>query len=150
MTWNQLQRICVICDTEDSQPKPVVLEQLLLLVNSPTKRKTTPLHFVALGTNLTLARWLLQHGAEFFQNEDDENPLHWACKSGHLPMIKLFLSHMSLCEIIETDYNNQSPLNWALEYKNYKAAKLLRTTISQKRKTRNKKRRSYSFTSLCF
>ena len=132
MNWNQLQRICIAADCEDAMKlKYKDLENLLPLVNSQTLLGSTPLHFVALGSNTKLGTWLLQNGAIITCNEDGETPLHWACKSGHISMVKLFLSHMSSTEISTQDEEGLTALDWAIEYEHKHIATLLRSTNSQ-------------------
>ena len=137
MCWNQLTRLCVAADSDESiQLKRINFASLLPAVNSRTELGSTPLHFVALGSNLKLAKWLLENGASFSRNDDGETPLHWACKSGHLPMVQLFLFHMTVSDVIAKDYDALTPLDWAIEYEHDHIAKLLRSVIPSPPKDR--------------
>merc|ERR1712063_103777 len=75
-----------------------------------------PLHFVALGNNIQLAKWLLANGATFEFNDEGETPLHWACRAGSEPMISLFLQHMTRAQIIQRDFDTLTAFDWAKEY----------------------------------
>merc|ERR1712137_861240 len=124
-----LVKVCVIADEEHSANLDA-LANLIDLINEPTTSgHNTPLHFVALGKNIQLAKWLLDNGAIFVQNENGESPLHWAVKSSeNTAIIELFLSHMSKGEIEKLDENEESCMDWAIEYNNKKAIRLLRNT----------------------
>ena len=132
MSWNQLQRICIAADSEDSMKlKYQNLDKLLPLVNSRTSLGSTPLHFVALGSNTKLASWLLKNGAITSRNENGETPLHWACKSGYTSMVKLLLSHMTWMEVCMQDEECLTALDWAIEYEHNRITKLLRSAESR-------------------
>ena len=127
--WTTLHRICVTCDTNGSHLQ-VQVEALRDEINELSEREVSPLHFVALGENIKLATWLLQNKAEFFQNEYDESPLHWACKVGYFPMVQVLLSHMTPSEINETDIDNLTALDWAREHGHNHIVNLLERTIA--------------------
>jgi len=128
MSWTTLVNVCVAADEADSANLESLVE-LIEQINEPTPNgKNTPLHFVALGTNIQLAQWLLENGAVFQSNENGESPLHWACKSECIQMVELFLYHMNRKEITQLDLNEDSCMDWAKEYKNKEALQLLRCT----------------------
>merc|ERR1711879_582355 len=85
------------------------------------------LHFVALGKNISLAQWLLDNGAIFSSNETNETALHWACKSGYLPMVKLLFHNMTNYEVVQKDIDGLSALDWAEENENYLVVQFLAT-----------------------
>lgn len=137
-TWSLLVRLCVKADEEGScniqalEQADAIIDQ----VNDIGIRQSTPLHFVALGTNVSLGKWLLSKGAIFRQNEDGETPLHWACKIGCTEMVQVFISEMSFEEIHLCDYNGDTASDWAKEYENKEIVEILNLK-SRKAKTKN-------------
>merc|ERR1712137_750819 len=102
-------------------------------INITSTTGTTNLHFVALGENIQLAQWLLQNGAEFTLNRKGQTALHWACKSGHLPMVKLILSYIPQYLISVVDVDGTTALDWAYEYGNNAARKCLMKKLRPKK-----------------
>ena len=123
MTWTPLIRICATLDQE--QTKKLTLQKYTCQVNEPSITRSTPLHFVALGKNTELAKWLLDNGAAFTTNEYGHTPVHWACKTGYLPMLELFLEHIPLDLITQKDEEGATAMDWALEYEQTAVVKRL-------------------------
>ena len=133
-TWNTLIKVCVYTMEDDGNDlNTSYMDKFKSLINSTTESGSTPLHFVALGQNIKLATWLFEKGAIVVTNEDDQTPLHWACKNGCLPMVQLLLNHMTKEQIKKKDFDGTSALDWAKEYE-HDDIKLAIEEITSKKK----------------
>ena len=115
MSWTNLIKVCVRHEEEDSIDT-ARLTAVIREIHITSSCGSTPLHFVALGKNTSLALWLLKNGACIEENDDNETPLHWACKEGYLPMIKILLQQMTSQQIHQKDIDGLAAADWAEEY----------------------------------
>uniref|UniRef100_A0ACD5YL42 Uncharacterized protein n=1 Tax=Avena sativa TaxID=4498 RepID=A0ACD5YL42_AVESA len=70
-----------------------LVEESGLDVNSVTKTGVTPMFYAALGGNVQVMRYLLDHGADpVMPEERGSTPLHNAAEEGHCEAVKLLLS----------------------------------------------------------
>lgn len=55
----------------------------------------TPLHFAAISNHVSIAKYLIDNGAEIdaFGGDLIATPLHWASRNGHLPSVTLLINH---------------------------------------------------------
>ncbi|CAG8612278.1 723_t:CDS:2 [Cetraspora pellucida] len=55
----------------------------------------TPLHFAVINNHVTVAKYLIDNGAEIDAYGGDliATPLHWASRNGHLPSVTLLINH---------------------------------------------------------
>uniref|UniRef100_A0A7S4I5H3 Uncharacterized protein n=1 Tax=Vannella robusta TaxID=1487602 RepID=A0A7S4I5H3_9EUKA len=112
----KLLQICATLD-QPGQYYPEELEELRdEACNSISPLGSTPLHFIALGQDVDMAKWLIDNGSTFRANDDGQTPLHWACKGGYLPMVELLVAHMRESSIKHKDNNNKDARQWAKEY----------------------------------
>ena len=127
MDWTSLVSTCIRADEENAYSRSDIktLAGAKHMINHPTTSGNYPLHFVALGRNVSLAEWLLDNGGAFYTNQDYQTPLHWACRAGYLPMVSLFLLHMTPNQITFQDEEGNSALDWAREYEHEDIINLL-------------------------
>ena len=133
-TWSALIKVCVHCMDEE-KIQPSFLEKFIPLVNTTSETGSSPLHFVALGENIRLATWLLEKGATIVANEDEQTPLHWACKNGYLPMVELFLDNMTKEQILKKDFEGLSASDWAKYYEHAEIGLAIEQITKKKPKT---------------
>ena len=133
-TWSPLIKVCVH-SLEEEKIDIYFLEQFVPFVNTSAETGSSPLHFVALGKNVRLATWLLNNGATIVSNEDDQTPLHWACKNGCLPMVELFLENMTKEQILKKDFEGLSALDWAKYYEHFEILAAIEQITTKKPKT---------------
>lgn len=124
-SWPTLIRVCVSQD-ENQTTNFKALQKYIHEINSVTNTNTTALHFVALGDNTDLAKWLIDNGAQIYENDEGQTPLHWACKSGSAGMVKLLMSVMTTDQIARKDFENTTALGWAIDYGRKDIASLLK------------------------
>lgn len=136
--WPMLVKLCVSQMDVDGTINLSALDKYKKDVNETTNTGSTPLHFVVLGDNLSLAKWLVDNGAVIQNNNDNQTPLHWACKKGNIEMVKLLLSIMTTEEALQKDIDNTKALDWAVEYEHLEVIKLFKTSKIEKRKYRRR------------
>lgn len=134
-SWPLLVKICVN-QLEENTINASMMENYKNKINDPTDTGTSPLHFVMLGNNLELAKWLIKNGAVIQKNLDGQTPLHWACKEGNIEMVKLLLNIMTKKEIKKKDCDNTTACNWAEEYEHQEVVHLIKLYIKKKKKTK--------------
>ena len=115
MSVSNLLELCAYLDVPNTKTIQMV-HPLTEQVNDVSPGGGSALHFVALGKNLELAAWLFVNGAKFCTNEYEETPLHWACRGGHVPMVKLFLRNMTYKQIIAKDHQGKTAFDWATAF----------------------------------
>lgn len=128
MHWTTLIKICVTND-ENVDLNYKKLTKYMKQINISSETGNTPLHFVALGYNLSLASWLIDNGAVIRPNDYGETPLHWACKHGNLEMVKFLLRNMTRYQINIEDLTHKTAVGWAKEYDHSNVAQLIKKTI---------------------
>mmetsp|Transcript_41170 Transcript_41170/g.63444 ORF Transcript_41170/g.63444 Transcript_41170/m.63444 type:complete len:155 (-) Transcript_41170:16-480(-) len=131
--WTNMHKICMAFDCETDIIDTQTLEKYKSQVNQNTINGSTPLHFVALGTNVQLATWLIENGAEFILNDELQSPLHWACKRGYLPMIKLLLTHIPTNMIRQTDDEGNTAYDWTVEYEHKTVSRIIKSAGSNQK-----------------
>lgn len=131
-SWSPLIKVCVATEA-NGEIDPKFVQQFIPYINETAETGSSPLHFVALGQNIQLATWLLENGAIFVENDNVETPLHWACRNGYVPMVKLLLTHMSICMIEKKDLYGKTALSWAKEYEHSEIISLIKVMIKQKK-----------------
>lgn len=124
MNWTTLIRICVSHDEQDTTDIKK-LKKFADQIESSTDTNTTPLHFAALGNNISLATWLLENGATIRTYEDGQTPLHWASKQGNCKMVQLLLDNMTKEQVLMKDIDNTTAYDWSIEYSNSEISTLL-------------------------
>ena len=103
-------------NSEEEQFNKKKLAQYKNQVNVSTATNTTALHFVALGSNVMLASWLIKNGIRVKSNLDGQTPLHWACKSGNVCMIEFLVKNMRKEQIHTKDMEDKTAYDWAVEH----------------------------------
>lgn len=135
-TWSPLIKLCIqAMDDEDNHHNQQYLQKFVSLVNVTAESGSTPLHFVALGKNTQLTKWLLENGAIVMTNEDCQTPLHYACRNGNVSMVQILLNHMSKEQIIIKDWEGTTALDWAKEYEFNRIISLIEQKISDKKQS---------------
>ena len=98
-------------------------------VNVQDNHGDTPLHETCIRGNLTIAKELLNHGADVdIRNDDDEIPLHTACKEGFVEIVKEILrrNHGRAKELVESRDNTfNAPMHLAVESGDLETVKVL-------------------------
>merc|ERR1712000_511172 len=87
-----------------------------------------------------LMYWLIENGATIQANEDQQTPLHWACKGGNIEIVKLLCTVMTKEEIMKQDIDNTTAYDWALDYQ-YDDSVAILQSYAVTRKKNNKMRR---------
>ena len=128
MYWTTLTKICVSND-ENKRINFKKLTKYMNQINVTTVTGNSPLHFVALGNNLSLASWLIENGATIGPNARGETPLHWACKQGNLEMVSLLLKNMTKHETKKEDRNRATAARWAKDYNHKDIAAFIRKSL---------------------
>ena len=92
--------------------------------NARTKKQQTPLHLAAVKGWHSIAKALLQHGADATATSDGGwTPLHNAAKEGHAEILALLIAAQASVQAI-TD-NGRTALHWAAEQGHIDCVKLL-------------------------
>ena len=120
MTWTSLIKFCACNGLVEEGGTPTIPSRDVPQreLNSRTQYGSSAMHFVALGNNIHLALWLVEHGAKIeVTNSDGETPLHWACQHGHIQMVEFFILRMNLKYIKKKDYSGLRAVDWAKECK---------------------------------
>ena len=116
--WNNL--IKFIIQHSDEEELDVKIISKVLGKNSFKKsilvNGTTPIHFVTLGVSSSLCEYLLSETTAKdyinYINDNSESPLHWACQSGNIEIVKLLLFYGA--DISCLDNSGNSILHWAV------------------------------------
>lgn len=101
-----------------------------LLAADPDLAQTTGAHqlpvlyFPIITGNQSIAQLLLNHGAQIDAGQGGTTPLHGAVLFSQTPMVAWLLKHGARKQV--HDYNNQTPLQIAIQNGNHEIAELLR------------------------
>ena len=122
MSWSALVQHCLKHDEENDPMNYKELERLRFQVHDVSPEGSFPLHFVAMGKNVSLAEWLLDNHAKILCNCNVQTPLHYACRFGYKPMVQFLIDHMTKEQITQADIENTTAKDWALEYEHEEIA----------------------------
>uniref|UniRef100_A0A7S4MQ92 Uncharacterized protein n=1 Tax=Vannella robusta TaxID=1487602 RepID=A0A7S4MQ92_9EUKA len=137
--WSPLTKTCIyLCDkkTKGTTEKLKKVLSTTEDINEQTTLGSTALHFAALGSNQDVVGTLLSAKADIIPNNNQETPLHWACKAGSSKTIQKLLRSLSPAMIQFKDASGKTAYDWATEYDREDAQKLIQKTLARKNKRR--------------
>lgn len=84
-------------------------------VNMPMEKGFTILHKAIYYGNLQLIEWLLNHGANpYMRNDNDETPLTIAIKERRLNIVRWFINHVDSAMLYQLNNKDETPLHRAV------------------------------------
>ena len=96
----------------------------LLRVHEPNPESCPPLHLAVLSENVECVDFFLRQGVNLDARAcHEESALHWACKSGSVPIVEALLKAKADPLLEDKDHN--TPLHWGCEYDHPRVVKLL-------------------------
>eukprot|EP00033_Pygsuia_biforma_P004072 GCRY01004463.1.p1 GENE.GCRY01004463.1~~GCRY01004463.1.p1 ORF type:complete len:179 (-),score=21.08 GCRY01004463.1:9-545(-) len=101
----------------------------VLIVESLSKKRETPLHFACFHGNVAMVNSLLENGcllSNFAEDEEGFSPIEIACKLGHRGVVEYFFLKLELRFIQEFDL---FPLRISVEYGQFEIAQFLLTKV---------------------